>query len=328
MLSILVPAYNVDVQPLVHDLLRQARQLNIPFEIIVEDDATPDKHWCAENHTLVMEPEVTYIQNIENIGRAKTRNHLANAAQYPYLLFIDGDAGMKQSDYISQYVQYIRFHQHADVPFVVLGGVAYREMTPDPAFRLRWKYGIAREQKTAAVRNLTPYRSFTPFNMLATKSVFEKVSFDEWFTSYGYEDTFFGDQLRQKGIPVSHIDNELYHDGIDSNEEYVRKMMGAIDNLAALHRDNRLPEGFVRDNRLLCTYLKCKRVRMAGVIGLCLRAFRTPLRWLAVRASSLPALDLLKLGRLMEAQSKQSSAVFRGVLIASQPTSSTRRPTR
>lgn len=301
MLSILVPAYNFDVQPLVHDLLHQARQLNIPFEIIVEDDATPDKRLCAENHTLVMEPEVTYIQNIENIGRAKTRNHLANAAHYPYLLFIDGDAGMKQSDYISQYVQYIRFHQHADVPFVVLGGVAYREMVPDSPSRLRWKYGITREQKTAAVRNLTPYRSFTPFNMLATKSVFDKVSFDEWFTSYGYEDTFFGDQLRQKGVIVSHIDNELYHDGIDTNEEYVGKMMGAIDNLSQLYKDNKLPVGFVDDNRLLQAYLRCKKLYMVGVVGFLLRLIRHPLKWCAVRLSSITALDLLKLERLIAA---------------------------
>lgn len=301
MLSILIPAYNFDVQPLVHDLLHQSRQLNIPFEIIVEDDATPDKRKCAENHTLVMEPEVTYIQNLENIGRAKTRNHLANAAHFPYLLFIDGDAGMKQSDYISQYVQYIRFHQNIDAPFVVLGGVAYREMTPDPGFRLRWKYGIAREQKTAAVRNLTPYRSFTPFNMLAAKSVFEKVSFDEWFTSYGYEDTFFGDQLRQKGISVSHIDNEMYHDGIDSNEEYLRKMMGAIDNLAQLYKDNKLPDGFVDDNRLLQAYLRCKQLYMAGVVGFLLKLLKRPLRWCAVRFSSITALDLLKLERLTAA---------------------------
>lgn len=301
MLSILLPTYNVDVQPLVHDLLHQARQLNIPFEILIEDDASSDRNICVGNHALLSEPEVTYFQNHVNKGRSKVRNHLAVAANYPYLLFIDGDAGMKSTNFISQYVQHIRFHQHGDMPFVVLGGVAYREMTPDPAFRLRWKYGIAREQKTAAIRNITPYRSFTPFNMLATKTVFDAVCFDEWFTTYGFEDTVFGDQLRQKEIPVTHIDNELYHDGIDSNIDYLDKVESAIGNLAALYKTDKLPDSFVKESRLLQTYIRCKRVRMAGLVGLCLRVLKRPLRWLAASTSSLTALDLLKLEGLIAA---------------------------
>lgn len=301
MLSILLPTYNVDVQPLVHDLLHQARQLNIPFEILIEDDASSDRNVCVGNHALLSEPEVTYFQNHVNKGRSKVRNHLAAAANYPYLLFIDGDAGMKSTNFISQYVQHIRFHQHGDTPFVVLGGVAYREMTPDPAFRLRWKYGIAREQKTAAIRNITPYRSFTPFNMLATKTVFDAVSFDEWFTTYGFEDTVFGDQLRQKEIPVTHIDNELYHDGIDSNTDYLDKVGCAIGNLAALYKTGKLPDSFVGESRLLQTYIRCKRVHMAGLVGLCLRVLKRPLRWLAASTSSLTALDLLKLEGLIAA---------------------------
>lgn len=301
MLSILLPTYNYDVQPLVHDLLHQARQLNIPFEIIVEDDATPDAKLCSENQSLVMEPEVTYVQHHRNMGRSKIRNHLAQAAHYPYLLFLDCDAGMKQSNFISQYVQYIRFHHNPEQLFVVLGGVAYREMTPDPAFRLRWRYGLAREQRTAAIRNINPYQSFTPFNMLVPKAVFEKVSFDENFTQYGFEDTFFGYQLQQKEIPVSHIDNEMYHDGLDSNAQYVDKVMCAVDNLATLYAGNKLPAAFVRDSRLLQTYLRCKKVYMAGLVGLLLRLLRRPLRWSATRTFSLTALDLLKLEGLIAA---------------------------
>lgn len=301
MLSILLPTYNYDVQPLVHDLLHQARQLNIPFEIIVEDDASPDLKICSENHSLVTEPEVTYVQHHRNMGRSKIRNHLAQAAHYPYLLFLDCDAGMKQSNFISQYVQYIRFHHNPEQLFVVLGGVAYREMTPDPAFRLRWRYGLAREQRTAAIRNINPYQSFTPFNMLVPKAVFEKVSFDENFTQYGFEDTFFGYQLQQKEIPVSHIDNEMYHDGLDSNAQYVDKVMCAVDNLATLYAGNKLPAAFVRDSRLLQTYLRCKKVYMAGLVGLLLRLLRRPLRWSATRTFSLTALDLLKLERLIAA---------------------------
>lgn len=304
MLSILIPTYNGDVQPLVHDLLHQARQLNIAFEILIEDDASPNRSVCVENHSLLMEPEVIYYQNHVNKGRSKVRNHLAAAAHYPYLLFIDGDAAMKNSDYISQYVQYVRFHQNADQPFVVSGGVAYRDMIPDPAFRLRWKYGVAREQRTAAVRNMNPYRSFTPFNLLLSKSVFDKVSFDEWFTTYGFEDVLFGDELRQKKIPVTHIDNEMYHDGIDANEDFLHKTENAVANLAAMYKASKVPEGFASESKLMKTFLWCKRLHVAGIVGLGLRIVKKPLQWLAVRASSVFALDLLKLEGLIAALRK------------------------
>lgn len=301
MLSILIPAYNCDVQLLVRDLLRQARQLNITFEILIEDDASPNQSVCVGNHSLVSEKEVVYYQNHVNKGRSKVRNHLATAAHYPYLLFIDGDAGMKNPDYLSQYLQYVRFHQNTDEPFVVSGGVAYHDMIPDQAYRLRWKYGVAREQRTAAVRNLNPYRSFTPFNLLLTRNVFDKVSFDEWFTTYGFEDVLFGDELRQKKIPVTHIDNEMYHDGLDTNTDFLRKIECAVANLATLYKESKVPEGFAAESRLLQTCLRCKRLRVAWLVGLCLSVVKKPLQWLAVRASSVLALDLLKLQGLIAA---------------------------
>ena len=137
--------------------------------------------------------------------------------------------------------------------------------------------------------------------MLVSKTVFEKVSFDENFTQYGFEDTFFGYQLQQKEIPVSHIDNEMYHDGLDANAVYVDKVMCAIDNLATLYTAQKLPADFVQDSRLLQTYLRCKKVYMAGLIGLVLRLLKRLLRWCATRTSSLTALDLLKLERLIVA---------------------------
>jgi len=275
--------------------------LNIAFEILIEDDASPNQTVCVENHSLVSEPEVVYYQNHVNKGRSKVRNHLAAAAHYPYLLFIDGDAAMKNSDYISQYVQYVRLHQNSDQPFVVSGGVAYRDMIPDPAYRLRWKYGVAREQRTAAIRNMNPYRSFTPFNLLLSKSVFDKVSFDEWFTTYGFEDVLFGEELRQKKIPVTHIDNEMYHDGLDSNEDFLRKTESAVGNLASLYKSSKVPEGFASESKLLKSYLRCKQFRVAGLVGLFLSVFKKPLQWLAVRAFSVFALDLLKLEGLIAA---------------------------
>lgn len=301
MISILIPTYNVDVRMLVHDLLTQCRQLNVTFEIIIEDDASPSDYLRNVNGSLAADNDVRYIQNETNVGRARIRNHMAAEAKYPVLLFIDCDAGMKRANFISQYVQYIHSQSSNVRPWVVLGGVGYRDMMMEPEYKLRWKYGVAREQVTAAKRNLNPYKSFTPFNLLITKSVFDVCSFDESLNTYGYEDTLFGEDLQKYHIAVNHIDNELYHDGIDTNDVYLSKVEGAVNNLAKLVKSGKVSAEMSRNFRLFNTYYKCQRMHVEPIVRVCLRIFRSVIRMVTLRMSSLKALDLYKLQCLMEA---------------------------
>lgn len=301
MISILIPTYNVDVRMLVHDLLMQCRQLNIAFEIIIEDDATPSEYLRNVNGSLAADNDVRYIQNETNVGRARIRNHMAAEAKYPVLLFIDCDAGMKRANFISQYVQYIHSQSSNVRPWVTLGGVGYRDMMMEPEYKLRWKYGVAREQITAAKRNLNPYKSFTPFNLLITKSVFDVCSFDESLNTYGYEDTLFGEDLQKYHIAVNHIDNELYHDGIDTNDVYLSKVEGAVNNLAKLVKSGKVSAEMNRNFRLLVVYDKCRRMNVEPIVRNVLRINRSIIKMMAVRMSSLKALDLYKLLCLMEA---------------------------
>lgn len=301
MISILIPTYNVDVRMLVHDLLTQCRQLNVTFEIIIEDDASPSDYLRNVNGSLAADNDVRYIQNETNVGRARIRNHMAAEAKYPVLLFIDCDAGMKRANFISQYVQYIHSQSSNVRPWVALGGVGYRDMMMEPEYKLRWKYGVAREQITAAKRNLNPYKSFTPFNLLITKSVFDVCSFDESLNTYGYEDTLFGEDLQKYHIAVNHIDNELYHDGIDTNDVYLSKVEGAVNNLAKLVKSGKVSAEMSRNFRLLVVYDKCRRMNVEPIVRNVLRINRSIIKMMAVRMSSLKALDLYKLLCLMEA---------------------------
>lgn len=301
MISILIPTYNVDIRTLVHDLLMQCRQLNITFEIIIEDDATPAEHLRNVNMGLATDNDVRYIQNETNQGRARVRNHLAAEAKYPALLFIDCDASMRRANFISQYVQFIHSQSSNVRPWVVLGGVAYRDMMMEPEYKLRWKYGVSREQVTAAKRNINPYKSFTPFNLLLTKSVFGLCSFDESFSTYGYEDTLFGEELKKAHIPITHIDNELYHDGIDTNEVYLSKMEIAVKNLAMLVKSGKLTPEMSQNFRLLNTYFQCQKLHVEGVVRCALHICRSLLKLAILHLSSLKALDLYKLYCLMQA---------------------------
>jgi glycosyltransferase involved in cell wall biosynthesis len=296
MLSILLPVYNISAEPLVNALLEQARRLSVPFEILILDDASPDRQSVIENEKMAENPEVTFLCNETNCGRSFTRNRLADTAQYPYLLFIDGDAGIRSHDYLEQYISHARMrHSDTSERFVTMGGVSYHETPPEKAYRLRWHYGINREQKSAAQRLQHPYRSFTPFNMLVSKAVFNICRFDESFKTYGFEDVFFGEQLRSNGIPVEHIDNGIYHDGLDQNEVFLSKTETAVANLAQLLNEQKATPDFIRENRLLHTFLKLSDWHLSRPAELFLNINRRTLKKLVLQRYNLRALDLYKL---------------------------------
>ena len=51
-LSILLPTYNCDCTALISELQRQCVAEEINFEIIVADDASPDKRFIIKNRTI------------------------------------------------------------------------------------------------------------------------------------------------------------------------------------------------------------------------------------------------------------------------------------
>ncbi|MBO6080322.1 MAG: glycosyltransferase family 2 protein [Bacteroidales bacterium] len=295
MLSILIPTYNTNLHPLVSELQAQLNESNIEYEIIISDDASSDTSVRYHNSLLAEQYHVQYIQNEQNIGRSKIRNSLADAAKYPTLLFMDCDARVKSSDYISNYIRFLQENNLQGTDFVVLGGLSYREMRPEKTKLLRYRYGIKREVRPAYERNRDPYRAFTPFNMLIAKSVFEKCRFEESLKQYGYEDTFFGIELKKCGIPVYHIDNELYHEGIDTNELLLDKVAAGVANLVNLQSHNKLDDKFLAVSTLLATYQKLKRTISGRFTLSLLGKIKQPLRNIASTYNSLMFLDLYKL---------------------------------
>lgn len=295
MLSILIPTYNTNLHPLVSELQAQLNESNIEYEIIISDDASSDTSVRYHNSLLAEQYHVQYIQNEQNIGRSKIRNSLADAAKYPTLLFMDCDARVKSSDYISNYIRFLQENNLQGTDFVVLGGLSYREMRPEKTKLLRYRYGIKREVRPAYERNRDPYRAFTPFNMLIAKSVFEKCRFEESLKQYGYEDTFFGIELKKCGIPVYHIDNELYHEGIDTNELLLDKVAAGVANLVNLQSHNKLDDKLLAVSTLLATYQKLKRTISGRFTLSLLGKIKQPLRNIASTYNSLMFLDLYKL---------------------------------
>lgn len=296
MLSILIPIYNYDVRNLTCALLINARKLDVPFEIILADDAS-DEQFRAQYGELTDNKEVTLIQNETNMGRARIRNMLADKAQYDYLLFLDCDAGWKDQVYFQKYRQKIDEIQHfpCSKGFAINGGLAYRSEAPDDQHLLRWHYGKQREEKKATERELHPYHGFTPFNLLITKSVFNTCRFDERFTTYGNEDTLFGAAMQEQNIPIYHIDNPLYHDGLDTDEVYMDKIDSAVKNLAENPQTAKLS-----DSKLFNTYLRIKKLRLVWAVKLFYHLFQKHIKKQIYDRYSMLALDLYKLGTLCE----------------------------
>jgi hypothetical protein len=240
---------------------------------------------------------VTYFSLPENIGRAKIRNLLVEKSNYSFVLFMDCDASVASSLYVNNYL--VEISRNSD-PVCIIGGVGYRQQKPNPKYYLRWYYGRKREATDADVRNRKPYKSFTSFNAVFSKSIFDTVKFDESFSTYGNEDTFFGDQLRNAKIPVIHINNPLYHDGLDTNEDYLKKVETSIDNLISLLQSKKIDTNFVEENRLLATYFKCKRLKTISLLQFFYKKFLPNIKRKILKKPSIFWLDLYKLGYLMQ----------------------------
>lgn len=295
MLSVLVPIYNINVHPLVSELQTQLSECGVDYEIILADDASSDGSIREHNRLLAELENVTYIQHECNFGRSASRNELADEAKYPFLLFIDCDARVKKKCYIAHYLHFISLKKDHIPEFAVAGGLSYRGNLPERSKHLRYKYGLKREVRSAKERNDHPYSHFTPFNLLISKSVFERCRFDESLTDYGYEDTFFGLDLEAAEIPLYHIDNELYHDGLDDNCDFLRKIESSIENLARLYRDGRVDDRFREQSRLLQTWERLRTKRNGKVIFKALHGMKRPLKNLILHHNSLKALDFYKL---------------------------------
>lgn len=236
MLSILIPTFNYDCTKLVGDLDRQCRAMkeaedtkDFLYEIIVADDASTNRGLAEKNRRFVESIGMRFEALEINVGRAKIRNLLIDMAQYDYCILMDCDAAVCDDGFIRSY------WDNRDAAMVVCGTLR-NPPGPEPAgCELRYRYEHAADKsRELAEKRLHPYEQFSTFNFLCHRDVFNTVRFNEICTKYGYEDTFFGLMLKEKGISVVHIDNPLFHEGIDNNVHFLSKTEMALDTLRRL----------------------------------------------------------------------------------------------
>lgn len=289
-LSVLIPVYQRAVGELVRALLVQAADWPGPVEILVFDDGSAEESRFL-NRPLSEITGVHYRELPQNVGRATIRNQLAAAAQHEWLLLLDNDSLLPDARFLERYAA------ARDGADVFIGGTSYETASPtDPALRLRWLYGQAREARPAAVRQATPYAQLTVNNALIRADVFRQFALDERLSGYGHEDTKFGAQLAATGISVLHLDNPVIHDGLEPAAVFLAKSEQAVRNLARVYREN----GLDTDSRLLQTALRIRRLGAAPLARLVLGTAAPALRrQLLSKQPNLQAFDLLKLHWLL-----------------------------
>jgi glycosyltransferase involved in cell wall biosynthesis len=249
MLSILIPTYNYNVYPLVAELLLQCKNSGAKFEIITIDDAS--QLFRTENNKVNTLENCSYEVLQTNIGRSKIRNLLASKARFNWLLFLDADVFPKNENFIAEYLDCISTDEK-----VVAGGLLYKAEKPEQKLLLRWVYGTNREVITKAKREEKPYQSFLSSNFLTTKKLIESVPFNETMPDLRREDTLFSHDLMQNNIPIQHIDNPVYHLGLDDFETAIKKENESLDGLKYLLNHDLMESDYIKISRLYATIRK------------------------------------------------------------------------
>lgn len=266
-LSILIPTHNYDCSRLVYDL---ETQLSDDDEIIVGNDCSTDKSIVAKLNEIGNSGNsrlYTPSENKHPLGRAAIRNALAREAKGEWLLFIDADAEVRSKTFIDDYLT------AANNAPVICGGTGNLPECPSPEYRLRYNYEVEAEQRlTVERRREFPYAQLTTFNFLIRRDIFLSIEFDEKIREYGYEDTCFGFELKERGIAIHHIDNKLIHLGIEPSTVYLAKIETALRSLAKLEPEQR------RQIRLSAFAMKLERYCLLGIVRCVFRLTKTQLR--------------------------------------------------
>lgn len=263
MVSIVIPVYNYNIVALVKELHSQLIASKIIFEIIAMDDFSRNQ-FIVENSEIDALSYTSLEKSTKNHGRTKIRQLLSIKARYEWLLFLDADVMPKNSNYIQNYINLIPENYDA-----IYGGFSYKPEAPKPDNVLRWKYGRNKEEVDASIRNKNPYKIVISANFIIKKNIFEHINSNLTDNCYGY-DNYFGALLKQYKANIFHINNEVYHLGIEPNYQFLKKTEEATDTLLKLYQNNKIK---VHDNTLLTMFISIRKYRLSNFLGYFYRTF-------------------------------------------------------
>ena len=230
MISICIPIYNFNVVDLIVTIINQGEGIKKPFEIICIDDGS-NKETLKLNAKISLHKTVNYLTLKKNIGRSKIRNLFLENANYENLLFIDCDCSIQSENFLEKYFEQLN-------NAVVYGGRKHHDNPPkNKNKKLRWLYGIKKEDQNFNYRVKNPYHCFRSNNFLIKRAIFSQIRFNEKIETYGHEDTLLSLELKKNKIAIFQINNPVFHEGIEENSVFLEKTKSAIKNLVLLEKN-------------------------------------------------------------------------------------------
>lgn len=291
MLSICIPVFNYSVQNLVQSLLIQCANFSKEeVEIILIDDAS--QGYFVESNRRIESDFIRWVFLKQNVGRAVIRNLFLQYAKGEYLLFLDCDSEIVNETFLKNYFQRIGQKEVE----ILCGGRIYPEICPSPKQKLRWKYGIKKESKTAIERKKNPNKSFMTNNFLIKSGILQEIPFNEDLKLYGHEDTWFGYQLKVNGIKIEHFENPILNGEIETNEVFLQKTEFAIQSLVFLIKTNGRIKEFEDNIQLTRIYSKLEKYYLLKTIAFFFNLTAELIQPFILRGNSLFLLDFYKLG--------------------------------
>ncbi|MGV8815498.1 MAG: glycosyltransferase family 2 protein [Gelidibacter sp.] len=257
MISVLIPVYNSSIIPLVEELHKQLEASKTIYEIIVWDDGSSEAFYL-QNKIINHVPNIHYFRSEKNYGRTKTRQLLYQKSVFNWLLYLDADVIPKSQEFIQNYLNLTSKGYDA-----VYGGCAYGNIPPKESMLLRWKYGRAKEEVDANIRNQKPYKIVVSGNFMIKRSVFSVINSKIVDSGYGF-DMYFGALLKANQIKVFHINNEVYHLGVESSTQFLSKTKEAVNTLLNLYQNGKITS---HDNSLLHLFISLKKSKLCGLFS-------------------------------------------------------------
>jgi len=204
---------------LVEELHRQCIDAEIDFEILVFDDGST--FFQEENAKIQTLDYCEYCILTENIGRTAIRNQLAHKANFEHLLFLDADVRLISPNFITNYLKYCH-----PLNQVIFGGCDYRSDSYSQVNSLRYHYGKKREAGKSYKRNQQPLKHILSANFLISKKDFLALEIPNT-NVYGM-DIFFSYLLIKHQKTILHIDNPVWHCGLEENNVFLEKSLKSI----------------------------------------------------------------------------------------------------
>ena len=285
MLSILIPTYNYSIVELVRNVHKQAIIAKIQFELIVLDDCSKDQEIINDNNLIKELDFCILYKNEKNLGRTASRNYLASKASYNKLLFLDADVLPKYDNFISRFKL-----NEIQKSKIVFGGVCYDQEKPERELILRWKYGHKRETKSVKERLKEPY-TIVSSSLLINKEVFFENNTSK-SNRYGLDILFSGNLLKNN-VLVKHIDNPVYHLGLENSTSFLNKSLEAVKSTYLLENNNQINKDL---RPLQKSYLFLKKWKADGLFCVFIKLLNKPIK--SNLLSNNPSMFLFDIYRL------------------------------